>query len=151
MGVSTVIAHFLLFIITVTLVMMIVDTVTGYVTNMNSSLKQKVDVISEKIKTDITIITINYDSLTNVLTVYVENTGSVTLDPDDMDLYIDNERIARSDVNRTVEEDTDTVNPGLLDNSEILNMNTTKALSSGEHSVLVSTHNGIVARKVFSI
>ena len=151
MGVSTVAAHFLLFIVTVTLVMMIVDTITNYVTEMDTALNQKVESMNKKIRTDISIITIDYDSVNTYLVVYVENTGSEIIDQNKTDLYVDGERLNRNLVNKTVEPDTDNINPGMFDPAEILKMNVTKALSPGSHNIIVSTDNGVKAEETFSV
>lgn len=151
MGVSTVAAHFLLFIVTVTLVMMIVDTITNYVTEMDAALNQKVESMNKKIRTDITIITIDYDSVNTYLVIYVENTGSEIIDQNKTDLYVDGERLNRNLVNKTVEPDTDNINPGIFDPTEILKMNVTKALSPGSHNLVVSTDNGVKAEETFSV
>lgn len=149
MGVSTVAAHFLLFIVTVTLVMSIVDSMVNYVDDMNASLRQKVNLVSRRIETDIEIISVDYSSPT--LTIYIQNTGDTTIEHNKTDLYLDGQRLDRSLVNKTLESDTDVYNPGFFDASEVLKVNYTEVLSGGGHYLIFSTPEGVKDQESFSV
>ncbi|MBN2881161.1 hypothetical protein JXM83_03845 [Candidatus Woesearchaeota archaeon] len=111
--------------------------------------------LSEKLKTSASIDIINFDDSTNPDTInaYVKNTGLVTINYEDLDLYVDNVRIPRDNLNRTIQilADTDTTNVGVWDSKEVILVQIFYNLtSSTTHTVDLVLSNGIRSSLDFS-
>ncbi|MBN2567599.1 hypothetical protein JXB02_05975 [Candidatus Woesearchaeota archaeon] len=153
MGFSSVTAHLIMFIAVMGLATGLVATFKNYVDSNNDAMSAQWTYMSNNIKTDITISNSGYDNVTNLTTVYAQNTGKTQLDPDYVDVYIDDLFIPRDTSNRTIQivPSTDTSNPGVWDPKEILEIVVNGSLADGSHTVDVATQYGVADTDTFSV
>lgn len=118
----------------------------NYVANASEDLEVMYANINDRVQTDFEIGTYSY--VGGVLSFNVSNTGATTLDYELVDVFVDGERIPRSDVTRGLSNqiiDFQNWNP-----TEDLDISFTKALS-GEILVQVSSEHGISAYKRMTV
>ena len=129
----------------ISVITIIMVTYKTYVVHTNLSLDIQKENIRKKLDTNFLITNTTYDSTDEIITINVKNTGSVTLNQNYIDVFVDNKRIPRKIENRTLTLDSDTnlVNPHLWDPNEVLIINVSKLLSSGNHLIEVIGENGI--------
>lgn len=65
--------------------------------------------LNDELRTDISIDIVKYSEDTNITNIYVKNTGSNEVDANDIDVYLNKERVPRNDSNRTITLLTDTM------------------------------------------
>jgi len=114
-------------------------------TNLTFSIQK--EKMETEMATDISIINISWDNSTvpATTTVYVENTGSVKLDPNQIDIFIDEIKIPRAEVNRTLgfTADSMTINPLHWDPTEVIRIDAFIALRNVTHIATVTTEYSV--------
>ncbi len=146
MGFSTAAAQTILFIAVIILSTGLVMVYKNVVDTTASSLQFQGNLLSDKVKTDITITNVYYNNNTDTIVIDVKNLGKTKLDLDLIDVFIDSERIPRQTSNRTIEvlSDTEIVNPGIWDPKEDIEIKVFKILNQSiSHTVKVTTQYGI--------
>ena len=146
MGFSTAAAQTILFIAVIILSTGLVMVYKNVVDTTASSLQFQSNLLSNKVKTDITITNVYYNNNTDTIVIDVKNLGKTKLDLDLIDVFIDSERIPRQTSNRTIEvlSDTEIVNPGIWDPKEDIEIKVFKILNQSiSHTVKVTTQYGI--------
>jgi len=120
LGFGTVAAQTIMFIAIVTISTGLVVVYRDVLDDSSASMRLQGQVISNKLKTDIEIISVDYDNVTEETTVYVKNTGKTKLDPEKVDVFVDKTRIPRNSNNRTIDvlADTEIHNIGIWDPNE---------------------------------
>ena len=111
----------ILFIAVIGLATGVVAGMKVHVDKTASSMALQQSRISDKIETDITIEIVSYETGTpNQVVAYIKNTGNKVLDINKTDAYLDDLRVPRLAVNRSIEviADTDTTNTGYWDPGE---------------------------------
>jgi archaellum component FlaF (FlaF/FlaG flagellin family) len=154
MGSSTVVTQMILFIAVLSIATGLVITVKNYADQSESTFKQKSNDNDLVIKTNIKIEVISYNNNTNTTWVYVRNTGQTQMRPEQIDIYIDGERLYRDETNRTIEllSDTDNVNVGIWDQKEQLLIKAFKFLNNTiTHEVIITTPYSVRDSETFSI
>ena len=139
------VTHLIIFIAVISIATGLIIGFKNFADQSQSSLSSKTDELNNHIKTSIKIELVAYDNTTNETKIYVRNTGSTKLNPDEVDVYIDGFRFSRNQSqanNRTVEilPDTNTVDYTLWNPKEQLYIIARKHLNTGEtHTVVVTT------------
>ncbi|MEZ5334886.1 MAG: flagellar protein G [Methanolobus sp.] len=141
---ETAITHMIFFIAAIILAMSVVALITADVQSMISSSGASSKLLSEQMRTDITIVNdpevIPYDGGSNKYTFYAKNTGKTELVPEYVTVIVDGILIEPTDVDIALVDGDVIWRPG-----EILTMNvsTTPApLEAGDHRILVAAENG---------
>lgn len=153
-GASTVASQVILFIAIIGITTGLVVVFNNYVDETSASTRAQWKIMSNNLKTDITITSLSYDSGANPdnTTVYVLNTGKTTLDLNQTDVYLDG-FIGRDDVSRTIalEPSTDNVDVGIWNQKEVLRIVVHKDLSAATtYQLCVATQYGVQACDSFS-
>ncbi|MEM4755935.1 MAG: hypothetical protein QW594_02270 [Candidatus Woesearchaeota archaeon] len=153
MGASTPISHLIMFIGVLVISTAVVGVFNNYVDSTSSALTTQQQFLANQLKTAIGIEVVSYHNSTNRTIAYLENLGKTILVLDDIDLYLDNERIPRNTSNRTIEliADTEKHNLGKWDPKEKIKITIFKPLPSNTlHTLVVSTNYGGLATAEFS-
>jgi archaellum component FlaG (FlaF/FlaG flagellin family) len=151
-GAENVIAALILFIAVMALATTTTIVFKNYLDRSSSAVNEQQQKTTDIMRTHFVIALATYDKV-NTTYVYVKNTGSTRFHPNDIDLYIDGIRIPRNQSNRTIEvsSDTDTINPGIWDPSEELEIRIFRAFDSSQtRNLLIATPNGVTAQTEFS-
>lgn len=151
-GAENVIASLILFIAVMGLA---TTTTIIFKNNMDSSanaVAEQQQRSTDVLKTAFVIALATYDDV-NTTYVYVKNTGSTRFYPIDIDVYLDGVRVPRSDANRTINvtADTDSVNVGIWDPDEELEIQVFETFAASEtHEIVVAASNGVKVKEEFS-
>lgn len=126
----------------------------SYVDDTSSSTRAQWTLMSNNLKTDVTITSVSYDSGANPdnTTVFLLNTGKTRLDINQTDVYLDG-YIHRNDGNRSIaiEPSTDTIDTGIWNEKEVVRLVIFKNLSaSSTYQVCVTTQYGTRSCDSFS-
>jgi archaellum component FlaF (FlaF/FlaG flagellin family) len=154
MGSSTVITHVILFIAVLSIASGLLVVIKNYADQTEGTFVQKANEYDKNIKTGIHIETLSYDNVTNTTLVYIRNTGQTSMDPVQIDVYIDGYRFSRDSSNRsvTVEADTEVVSTGIWDPREVLFIRATRDLNRDIiHEVKVLTPYTVSDTESYSI
>ncbi len=151
-GAENVIASLILFIAVMALATTTTIVFKNYLDKsanaVNTQQTKSVDVM----QTSFTIDSAAYNGV-NTTRIYVKNTGSTQFDPGNIDVYLNGVRIPRSNANRTINvtPDTDTINTGIWDPGEELEIDINHSFtSSSTQTILVAAPNGVTATGEFS-
>ncbi|MFT4304648.1 MAG: hypothetical protein ACMXX8_01020 [Candidatus Woesearchaeota archaeon] len=154
MGMSTISTHLIIFIAVLSISTVVVAMFNDQMESTTNSIRVQQNSLSQQLKTDISILVINYvDRENNQTTIYVENTGATILNIENVDVYIGGERISRSEEERYIEilEDTEIVNQGLWDPKEQIVIIVNKELEENKtYHVIITTEHGGRAIEKFS-
>lgn len=155
MGFSDVAVQVIMFIAVIVVGAMVVVFFNNYSKETVDTANMQRQELSEKMKTSITIDIINFVNTTNpdTLNIYVKNTGRTIIDTENIDVYVDKERIPKNTSNRTVTviADTDKVNVGKLDPKEEVIIKVFKNLIANRtHTLDIILSNGIKDSTEFS-
>lgn len=141
---ETAITHMIFFIAAIILAMSVVALISSNVQAMLSSSGASSKLLSEQLRTDITIVNdpeiIPYNSGTKKYTFYAKNTGKTELVPEYVTVVVDGILIEPADVDVSLTDGDVVWRPG-----EILTLDVTaipSPLESGDHRVLVAAENG---------
>ncbi len=151
-GAENVVASLILFIAVMGLATATTVVFKNYLDRSASAVNEQQSRSQDVMRTNFHIALASYDGV-DTTRIYVRNTGSTRFSPDDIDVYIDGMRIPRNPANRTITvvEDTDTINPGIWDPGEEIEIQVfTTFGASTTRTVLVTAPNGVSAREEFS-
>jgi archaellum component FlaG (FlaF/FlaG flagellin family) len=153
MGFGSIVSQVVLFMSVMIVIIVLSVVYKTYVTTTNNSLKVQHERVVEKIDTDFEILDASYDKAREELTLHLKNSGSLKLEPTETDLFVGAERISRDDPSKEllISDETNIVNPGLWDPGEILELNVSRNLNSGYHSIKVSIENGITRSTLLEV
>lgn len=133
----------------VVLIFLFIIIFTSLFTQYQSSVTERAEYnqflyedLTNKIQTDIAIVSANKTGSTNLLTV--TNSGSTILDPNLIDVFFNGDKISRSDL--TLELYNQNSDPQLFNPTESLNITFSQS-GSGRIVYQVSTQYGISAYK----
>ncbi|MFA6088583.1 MAG: hypothetical protein WC755_01850 [Candidatus Woesearchaeota archaeon] len=145
MGASTVAAQVILFIAIIGITTGLVVVFNNYVDETTSSTRSQWQMMSNNLKTDVTITSIGYakDEISNT-TIYLLNTGKTKLDVNQTDIYLDG-YVSRDDAGRKIiiEPSTDVLDVGIWNEKEVLKIIVYKNLTlSTTYQVCVTTQYG---------
>lgn len=105
-----------------------------------NSIAMREEMTMNKIKSEVSIDSISYNSPSTKIVMVVNNTGKIKLDTDEIDIYVDGSRIPRDQTNRTIQIlPQDFLNPNLWDPDESIEINITYSLSVGNHYIDILT------------
>ncbi|ETA67474.1 MAG: archaeal flagellar protein FlaG [Methanolobus sp.] len=143
-GAETAVTHMIFFIAAMVLAISVVVLISGNVQSMIASSSASSKILSEQMRTDITIVNdpeiIPYDGGSGKYTFYAKNTGKTELAPEYVTVLVDGIFIEPVDVNAALTDGDIVWRPG-----EILTLNVTTTpspLEAGDHRVLVAADNG---------
>lgn len=156
-GESTIIANLILFVAVMGMAGATVFVFKSMVDENTNAAASENDRTVNVMRTSFAITSAAYsdtsDPGTDIVYVYVKNTGKASFDPDDLDVYIDDIRIPRESANRTVQvmADTDTVSTGIWDETEEIEFQVHLNYTVPEiHNVKVYAPNGVKDEETFS-
>jgi len=125
-------------------------------TNMQiigSSSSQSQQYVENQIKTEITVDHAYFNTSTEVLTLFVKNTGQTSLDINKLTLYIDDAfyLVNSTSAPAVIEPDTNDINEAYFDNNEVLRITLDlTGIDPGVHTVKVITTYDNSATSLFS-
>ncbi|MGM5488047.1 MAG: hypothetical protein ACQESG_03805 [Nanobdellota archaeon] len=154
MGFGTIVANIVMFISVLILATAVLGVFKSTIDSSVTSLNVRSDEISNSILTDITIESAVYDNVSEEIVVSVKNTGDTVLDPEYIDVYVDNFFVPRNAANRSiqVQPSTDTRNSGLFDPRELLEVKIGKPLDNDTHHyVAIATQYGTKTEELITI
>ena len=151
---SSVASQVILFIAVISITTGLVAVFNNYVHETTSSTKIQWQLMSNNIKTDVTITSISFNASATpqATTIYLLNTGKVNLDVNQTDIYLDG-FISRDGASRymALEPSTDKINPGIWDEKEVLKIIVYKDLSvSTTYEICITTQYGTRTCDTFS-
>ncbi|MFT4250600.1 MAG: hypothetical protein ACMXYD_04535 [Candidatus Woesearchaeota archaeon] len=150
-GAENVIASLILFIAVMALATTATILFKNHLDTSGAAITQQQSRSTDLIGTNFDIILASYN--TGTITAYVKNTGTTRFYPEEIDLYINNQRIPRNPANRTITivEDTNTINPDVWDPGEELEIEIYKTFSTSQtHTLRVTTPNSASTTEEFS-
>ncbi|NOQ48568.1 MAG: flagellar protein G [Methanococcoides sp.] len=140
---DTAITHMIFFITAILIAMTVVAIMTSNVQSLTSSSASSSKVLSEQLKTDITIISdpelIPYDNTTKEYTFYAKNTGRTELDTEYIDIFVDGLYVYPDELDISLFDQDVLWRPGYL---LMINVTVTEPLSNGDHRLLIAAENG---------
>ncbi|HDP73361.1 MAG TPA: hypothetical protein ENN46_00165 [Candidatus Woesearchaeota archaeon] len=152
MGFDGVISTMIIFIAVVGITVLAVTSFKAIADQSVSAMEERSNVLNNRIKSDITILSVAFNSTHENITVTFQNTGKIKLDPETIDLFLNGYFVSRNSRVCFVEPSTDTLNPGILDPSEVAIIEMPAAnLSSGTHRIKVTTQYGSSHEDSFSV
>jgi len=149
---ENVVASLILFIAVMALATATTVVFKNYLDKSSSAVNEQQSRSVDVMRTNFFIPIVTYDGV-DTTRAYVKNTGSTRFDPQDMDVYIDGIRVPRDPANRnvTVVSDTDTINTGIWDPGEELEIEIYQTFGNSQtRTLLVTAPNGVSAREEFS-
>lgn len=133
MGFGVIVSTVLMFIVIFFVAVSFMDIYKDSVRTTSSALKKyKADELKE-LHTRVEIERVNYSRTSEAVVLKIRNTGSITLDPDNCDVYLDRSRIERQSWTSALENEV--LNPGLWDPQEVLEATVPSSLDEGNHVV----------------
>lgn len=153
MGFSNIVSQVVLFMSILFAIVTLSMVYKTYVTTTNLSLRTQHDQMMQMIDTSFYISNFTYNSTTSNVVMNIKNTGAVKLNMDEMDIFIDNQRIERNSTDRTLDflESKNLVNPEQWDPGEYVVANISRSLSSGNHVIRISVENGIARSVILEV
>lgn len=143
-GAETAVTHMIFFIAAMILAISVVVLISGNVQSMIASSSASSKLVSEQMRTDITIVNdpeiIPYDGGSGKYTFYAKNTGKTELVPEYVTVLVDGILIEPASVDVALTDGDVVWRPG-----DILTLNVTtepSPLGTGDHRVLVAAENG---------
>lgn len=152
MGFSTVgsfVVMFFAILIMISSVFMIYSNVIGGTAAINEQQEQR----AKRLATSINILNVSVtESLEDdKTTINILNDGQRNFDPQEIDVYLDGEYIARESENLSKGFKSDnSVNPMHFDPGEIYQVNITKDIDNSTHQIVVTAEFGITDSTTFS-
>lgn len=141
---ETAVTHMIFFIAAIILAISVVALISADVQTMISSSGASSKLLSEQMRTDITVVNdpeiVPFDSDTSKYTFYAKNTGKSELAPDYVTVIVDGILIEPDNIDISLMDGDVVWRPG-----DILTLNVTtipSPLESGDHRILVAAENG---------
>ena len=151
MGFSNVVSQVILFMSVLLAVVMLSIVYKGYITTSNTAFETQNERLVQRFDTSFDINSADYSSAEKKVTIELENTGSIKLDPEMVDVFVDDERIGRDSSLREVSVVKNIINDKHWDSGERLSVNVTKDLESGSHLVRLASENGVTRSVVVEV
>ncbi|UGV40285.1 flagellin [Methanococcoides orientis] len=140
---ETAITHMIFFIAAIIIAMTVIAVMSANVQSLTGATASSSKVLSEQIKTDITIISdpkiIPYDSTSKEYTFYAKNTGRTDLDTEYLDVFIDGLHVDPENIEMEFFDQDVLWRPG---DTLVVNMKVTDEMTTGDHRILIATENG---------
>ncbi|KGK98378.1 flagellar protein G [Methanococcoides methylutens] len=140
---ETAITHMIFFIAAILIAMTVIAVMSANVQSLTGATASSSKVLSEQIKTDITIISdpkiIPYDSTSKEYTFYAKNTGRTDLDTEYLDVFIDGLHVDPENIEMEFFDQDVLWRPG---DTLVVNMKVTDEMTTGDHRILIATENG---------
>ncbi len=142
MGMSVSASHMIFFISACIVATVLVSTISQSVYTLSSGIQSRQDRLVDGMKSDIVIINdpgrMPYDNVSGNLTLYVKNTGSMTLGMNLTDVMVDGEMMPNSNLTVGLFDAT-----GLWAPMSVLELTISGVrFDPGDHYVKVSVHTG---------
>lgn len=152
MGFGGIGSQLIMFIAVITIATSVAIMISGESDKTSDALQSQNSRVVDKIKTDITITSINYNTAPSpdVTTVYIKNTGNTKIDPQGVDIFLNGYRYGYNNRSTSIEADTSTGSPLSWDPTEVLKITITENLASNIYDVRVITGNGVYDEDTFS-
>ena len=146
MGFSGIGAFIMLFFAIIIVASMLMIIQTGMIETASLVYSQK-DTVQKELQTRVSILNITFDNSTNpdTTTAYIQNTGQTKLDPEYIDIFIDEIKVPRDDANRTIafEPGSTTLNPIHWDPDEVIKTEVYMDLANITHIFTITAeYNG---------
>ncbi|USN46015.1 MAG: hypothetical protein H6502_02665 [Candidatus Woesearchaeota archaeon] len=153
MGFGNVVSTMILFIAVLTLATSAAIVFKNIFDETSSAMQIQSDSLTNKLKTDVTILDATYNNVTDVLSLSIRNTGKTVVKPGFTDVFVDGGYVPRNDSNRTItlESSTDVSDVGLWNPNEVVTIVVDKNLETGTHTVSVAAQYGATAETTFSV
>ncbi|MFT4310638.1 MAG: hypothetical protein ACMXYC_03325 [Candidatus Woesearchaeota archaeon] len=151
MGFGEIAGSLIMFIAIVSTATILAFMFSNYTQATTSTIASQQQALNEQLKTSITIEHVFYDN--NQLQMYVRNTGKSILRPQNINIFVGNQYINKNSSNTSVEilPDTDTVNIGLWDPKELLQIITNITLPAQQsHTIIITTEHGVRAQHIIT-
>ena len=141
---DTAVTHMIFFIAAVIIAVGVVGVLSVNVQSIMGATSANSEVVSDQLKTDITIISdpevIPYNTTSGHYTFYVKNTGKSDIAPEYVDVILDGEYIQNKNLNMSLEDSVGVWEPsGVI----IINVTTGETLNQGDHRLKIAADNGI--------
>ncbi|NYT18971.1 MAG: flagellar protein G [Methanosarcinales archaeon] len=140
---ETAITHRIFFIAAIIIAMTVIVIMTSNVQSLTGATASSSKVLSEQIKTDITIISdpeiIPYNSTLKEYTFYAKNTGRTDLDTEYIDVFIDGLHVDPQNLELEFFEPDVLWQPG---NTLVIGVKVTTEMTEGDHRILIAAENG---------
>ncbi|WP_445475032.1 flagellar protein G [Methanococcoides methylutens] len=140
---ETAITHMIFFIAAIIIAMTVIVVMTSNVQSLTGATASSSKVLSEQIKTDITIISdpeiIPYNSTLKEYTFYAKNTGRTDLDTEYIDVFIDGLHVDPQNLELEFFEPDVLWQPG---NTLVIDVKVTTEMTEGDHRILIAAENG---------
>ena len=125
--------------------MLIAFQFSAMVAQNDRGISSQQELLNSKMVSRIVIESFAYNTIEDQIIAFVRNTGEKTLDPETIDVYLNGDRITKDeDFSAVVTGDTDSINAGLWDKTEILRIVINRTIAgSAEHQFLVTEVHGV--------
>jgi archaellum component FlaF (FlaF/FlaG flagellin family) len=152
MGFSTIGSFIIMFFAIVIVVSTFILIFGSLVESTNLTYDMQKERIDYALHSGLSILGISYDNVTNTTIINATNTGENKIVLDTLDVYIDDIKIPRSTLNRTItfHDDSTVLNPLHWDPDENIMINISMHLENVTHVAVVSTDFGIKDTATFS-
>lgn len=120
MGFGNIISQVILFMSIMVTLVVISLVFNSYINTTNNSLQAQHENVVNRLETSFNIVNVTYDELNTNVKLHLRNTGSIKVDPSRVDLFVGNYRFSREEINVTILESTNLINPLHWDPGEIL-------------------------------
>ncbi len=147
-GAGSVVSTLILFITILILTASLVVYLNEYTSNTQDSMKVESERISNKLKTSLEIIYIDYNTSNNNLSIYVKNTGKTKLITKYINLYIDGKFLSNFSF---YYPDNLSKKMDLLEPLDTVLIKKDITLQSGTHSILLVTEYGNKVEDFFNV
>ncbi len=141
MGFGTVAAQIIFFIAVVMIASIFIIGMNDQMQQQSQSMRLQNERLSEQLLSDITIMSLSYNTSTNLITVYARNSGRTKLELAVTDIFINGVRVPRTQRTIQIETDTSVGNDLLWDPSEVVRIQTTQSLSNDIHTIRIVADN----------
>ncbi|MFW6378617.1 MAG: hypothetical protein ACOCZV_01200 [Nanoarchaeota archaeon] len=144
MGFGSIAANILLFLGVIVIASSFIFYMNSYASETSSAMTMQKNQMMDEMHSQISILSsdLNTSKDPDELKLYVQNTGSTRLTLSETDVYVDGNRISRSNRSVSVESDTDVGNPELWDPDEIIELIVSRDVDSGVFPVKVASSFG---------
>ncbi|MEL4306281.1 flagellin [Methanococcoides sp. LMO-2] len=140
---ETAISHMIFFIAAIVIAMTVIVVMSSNVQSLTGATASSSKVLSEQIKTDITIISdpeaVPYNTTLKEYTFYAKNTGRTNLDTEYLDMFIDGLLIDHGELEMILPEQDVLWRPGT---TLEIRMKAENQMTEGDHRILIAAENG---------
>jgi hypothetical protein len=150
MGMNSVVSYIFIFLLIVSMVFVLVIANTIVIKQKSDAIRQEIEIVKKRLNTDYEIMGITSNQ--GNLNITMRNTGVEKLNGQNIDVYINGERVNRTNITSGLRQEFDMINPRIWDSYEVLDLNVLASINqSMNNSVIVSVGNGRTKEIVFSM